>query len=300
MKLKHTICAVAAGFIALTVAGCAATGAESADDPGYGVTEEVADTIGETATETTDAEAETETETEAADTATETETTDTVTETEEDAEPQPQTVTYVKVTADGVNVRSGAGTSYSVYGSAGEDTLYSYEGEYDGWYKIGYRNGYAYISKKYAVLTEMAASDNGQIERVIGVGTQLLGTTYVYGAVRYHDGKGNKISGFTVTAFDCSSLMQYMFYMGADVLLDVTTRTQVVQGTTVARSDLQRGDLIFFTNSSRYNKMGVERIGHVALYLGDNYILHTASDYAKIEQISSTRWSYYVQTQRMI
>ena len=57
---------------------------------------------------------------------------------------------------------------------------------------------------------------------------------------------------------------------------------------------------MFFTNSTRKDKVGVERIGHVALYLGNNYILHTASDYAKIEQISSTRWSYYIQSQRML
>ena len=57
---------------------------------------------------------------------------------------------------------------------------------------------------------------------------------------------------------------------------------------------------MFFTNATRKNYTGVERIGHVALYLGNNYILHTASDYAKIEQISPTRWSYYIQTQRII
>lgn len=274
MKFRLSIFAVAASFIALTVAGCASAGTGG----NQGADDDVTDEVGSDVTE--DGE----------------DVTDTVTE----AEPEVQTVTYVKVTADGVNVRSGAGTSYSVRGSAEEDTLYSYEGEYDGWYKIGYRNGYAYISKKYAVITGLAAGESGQTEQVIAYGAQLLGTPYVYGAVRYHDGKGNRLSGFTTAAFDCSSLMQYIFYMGADVLLDVTTRTQVVQGTTVARSDIRRGDLIFFTNSSRYNRTGIERIGHVAMYLGDNYILHTASDYAKIEQISSTRWSYYIRTQRMI
>ena len=94
--------------------------------------------------------------------------------------------------------------------------------------------------------------------------------------------------------------MQYMFYKGADELLQVNTRTQVYQGTTVAKSELRRGDLMFFTNATRKNYTGVERIGHVAMYLGNNYILHTASDYAKIEQISPTRWSYYIQTQRII
>ena len=50
---------------------------------------------------------------------------------------------------------------------------------------------------------------------------------------------------------------------------------------------------------SRKDKVGVERVGHVALYLGDNWILHTASDYAKIEQISAKRWSYFIQGQRI-
>ncbi|MDE7306575.1 MAG: C40 family peptidase, partial [Clostridia bacterium] len=128
----------------------------------------------------------------------------------------------------------------------------------------------------------------------------FLGTPYVYGAVRLHDGKGNMLKGFTKNAFDCSSLMQYMFYEGAGKLLNVTTRTQVSQGKTVSKSQLKRGDLMFFTNASRKNNTGVERIGHVAIYLGDNYILHTASDYAKIEQISATRWGYFIQAQRML
>ena len=157
-----------------------------------------------------------------------------------------------------------------------------------------------YISKKYCVVTEMDKSDNEKIEAVIAEGTNVLGTPYVYGAVRLHDGKGNKLKGFSINAFDCSSLMQYMFYYGADTLLQVNTRTQVYQGTTVSKSKLKRGDLMFFTNASRKNNTGIERIGHVAIYLGDNWILHTASDYAKIEQISSTRWGYYIQSQRMI
>ena len=93
--------------------------------------------------------------------------------------------------------------------------------------------------------------------------------------------------------------MQFMFYKGANVLLNMNTRTQVSQGKAVT-DELKRGDLMFFTNASRKNNTGLERVGHVALYLGDNYILHTASDYAKIEQISSTRWSYYICARRMV
>lgn len=215
-------------------------------------------------------------------------------------EPELTTVSYIQVTTNGVNIRSGAGTGYSAVATAEKSTMYTYLGEEDGWYKTRYRNKTVYISKKYCVVTEMNKSDNEKIEAVIAEGANYLGTPYVYGAVRLHDGSGRFLSGFTTNAFDCSSLMQYMFYKGADTLLQVNTRTQVFQGTTVKKSQIRRGDLMFFTNSSRKDKVGVERIGHVALYLGDNWILHTASDYAKIEQISSTRWSYYIQTQRMI
>ena len=218
-----------------------------------------------------------------------------------EAPPQPEYREYVRLTADGVNIRKGAGTAYAAVGAAEKDTRYEYLGETGGWYRISYKNSVGYISGKYAKVVKMQASENEAVESVIEEGLKLLGVKYVYGAVRYHDGRGNKLKNFTTSAFDCSSLMQYMFYMGADgLLLDVTTRTQVVQGKTVPRSELRRGDLMFFTNAQRYNKTGTERIGHVALYLGENLILHTASDYAKIEEISATRWSYYVQAQRMI
>ena len=215
-------------------------------------------------------------------------------------EPKVKTVSYVTTTTNGVNLRSGAGTGYSVRGSAEKSTLYALDGKTDGWYKTGYKDGVAYISCKYCSVVEMTASDNDKIEAVIAEGAKLLGTPYVYGATRMHDGKGHMNRYFTTSEFDCSSLMQYMFYKGAGVLLDVNTRTQVYQGKTVTRSQLKRGDLMFFTNASRKNNKGIERIGHVALYLGDNWILHTASDYAKIEQISSTRWSYFIQGQRII
>ena len=289
MKTKFFV--VLAVLAALTMAGCAASGEEMGRPP---FEEEV---VGGTGSDTdgapedddnheTDGGAEEEVEEEP----------------EEEHQPEPVAAAkYVSLLSDGVNIRNGAGTGYTVLGAAEKDTRYAYLGEVDGWYKIGYKNTTAYISKKYAQLKDMAVSSNKKVESVISEGAKLLGTKYVYGATRYHDGNGNKLKAFTISAFDCSSLMQYMFYMGADGhLLGVTTRNQVLQGKTVAKSDLQRGDLMFFTNASRYNKTGVERIGHVALYLGDNMILHTASDYAKIEEISATRWKYYVQSQRMI
>ena len=61
-----------------------------------------------------------------------------------------------------------------------------------------------------------------------------------------------------------------------------------------------RGDLLFFTNADREDESGIERVGHVALYLGDGYILHTSEDYAVIEEISPTRESYFIEARRVI
>lgn len=213
-----------------------------------------------------------------------------------------QNAMYARAKVNGLNLRSGPGSGYASLGyiNAGDMVvLLSQEGD---WYKTQYKNKTAYISanQSYTEAFEIELSDNAVIEKVIDEGLQLLGFPYVYGAIRYHDGSGKKLSNFDPTKYDCSSLMQYIFYHGAGVNLNMTTRTQVKQGAYVPKSDIKRGDLIFFTNSSRYNNTGVERIGHVALYLGENYILHTASDYAVIEEISTQRWKYYIETRRLV
>ena len=215
-------------------------------------------------------------------------------------QPQPAKAQYVSVTASGVNLRSGAGTNYFAMGTAEKNTLYAIYGRQGDWYMTYYKNKPVYINANYCTVVQMSKNANEDVEKVITEGYKYMGVTYVYGATRYHDGTGKKLAGFTTSAFDCSSYMQYIFLYGGGVLLDVTTRTQVVQGAPVARKDIQRGDLLFFTNSSRYDKEGVERIGHVALYLGDNYILHTASDYARAEQITQARWNYYITARRVL
>lgn len=219
-------------------------------------------------------------------------------EPEPEIEPVVQYAQYIKCTGDNVNLRSGAGTSYSVLGSAEEGTSYAVVEKSGNWYKTFYRGKTAYLYASYAAVFSIEESKDEQIESVIEEGYKLIGVPYVYGAVRLHDGKGKLLAGFSTQKFDCSSLMQYVFYKGAGLLLQVNTRTQIKQGEYVAKSDIQRGDLLFFTNEKRQHLSGIERVGHVALYLGNDYILHTASDYARIEKISASRWKFYVEARR--
>ncbi len=216
-------------------------------------------------------------------------------------DPEPERAEYILVRTDGLNIRTGAGTEYPSLGQAQKNILLRYDGAEGGWLRTRYRGKTAFVSGKTEFAGTMSMNRGEEIvERVIEEGLDLLGTPYVFGAVRLTDGKGHFMKGFTAEAFDCSSLMQYIFYRGAGVELDVTTRTQILQGEAVPREELRRGDLMFFTNASRCNRTGIERVGHVALYLGDNYILHTASDFAKVEQISPARWAYFLAARRVI
>lgn len=215
-------------------------------------------------------------------------------------DPVTQTAQYIRCTGDNVNLRAGAGTDYAVLGSAKKGTMYAIIGKTGSWYKTYYRNKIAYIYASYTSVVTLEKSEDEEVENVLSEGYKLIGVPYVYGAIRFHDGTGKLLKGFNAQKFDCSSLVQYVFYKGADEILNVTTRTQVKQGKYVAKSNLQRGDCLFFTNEDRQYNTGIERIGHVAIYLGNDYILHTSSDYARIEKMTASRWKFYVEARRFL
>jgi len=198
---------------------------------------------------------------------------------------------------DSLNVRSNASTSSKKLGSINKGDMLSLQGESGEWYITIYKEQKAYVHKDYATIVKIEKS-NDKIESVIDVGLTLLGHPYVYGSERYHWGNGILNYNFVPGKYDCSALMRYMFYKGNGNLLEVTSKKQYYQGTAV--NELKRGDLMFFTNANGYNATGINRIRHVGLYLGNNYILHTASDYAVIEQISQTRWNYFITAKRII
>ena len=172
-------------------------------------------------------------------------------------------------------------------------------GEKEGFYKTIFKEKEAYVSKNLCSIMKIEYSDD-KSERAIDVGSTLMGYPYVWGSQRYHWGNGKLNSNFIKGEFDCSALVQYSYYHSDKILLDVTSRAQSKNGVHVEKNNLKRGDLMFFTNASRKNKVGTEKIGHVGIYFGNNYILHTASDHAVIEPISSLRWSYYLFSRRVV
>lgn len=62
------------------------------------------------------------------------------------------------VTADALNVRSGAGTNYSVISSVSYGTKIDILSNENGWYKIKLNNGFGYVSGTYVQVTENSGS----------------------------------------------------------------------------------------------------------------------------------------------
>ncbi|MEW9674235.1 C40 family peptidase [Ammoniphilus sp. 3BR4] len=113
------------------------------------------------------------------------------------------------------------------------------------------------------IFSATSASAMSQADQIIKTGKQYLNTPYVYGAPRLQDQN-----------FDCSSFTQFIFWKhGYEI--GYTTREQALKGKYIPVDQIQKGDLLFFTTPSRKDLSGLEKVGHVAIYLGKGKILHT-------------------------
>lgn len=175
-----------------------------------------------------------------------------------------------------LNVRSAPSTSGAVVGQLlPEDSAQLISHIDTGWYKIIYKGKTAYISASASYTVKVTNTDYRVIaDRIIAEGLKILGTPYEFGAQRLLLG-GKLNPKFTGNTFDCSSFVQYIFYKGAGIKLNEDSRSQSIQGTQVNKANLRKGDLLFMYSTARQYNTGIERIGHVALYIGNNRILHT-------------------------
>jgi len=98
---------------------------------------------------------------------------------------------------------------------------------------------------------------------VVGIAMRYLGVPYVWG-------------GSTPRGFDCSGLVSYVFAQ-IGVSLPHSSYSQFGMGTAVSISELQPGDLVFFTGAS-----------HVGIYIGGGQFIHAphTGDVVKISSLS--------------
>ncbi|MEI3138493.1 MAG: NlpC/P60 family protein [Lachnospiraceae bacterium] len=147
------------------------------------------------------------------------------------------------------NGSTGTDTSYD-NGSTGKDTSYDNEG-------TGTDTSYDNGNTGTDTTTDSSASDSSLGQQIVDYAVQFVGNPYVYGGTSLTN--GTDCSGFT---------MSVMANFG--IGLARTAADQSYGGTSVAISDIQPGDLLFYSDGSG--------ISHVALYIGGGQIVHAATE----------------------
>lgn len=219
------------------------------------------------------------------------ETNQTSTEQTNTTEPAEQTPATTEpqtgyISASSVNVRASASTSANVVTTLTRNTEVTIEGEENGWTRITTSTGVSgYVSSEYISDEQVQATNRSDSERtqkivelpntatdvteteevntvvnkgeeVVDYAKTLLGKDYVYG-------------GVGPNSFDCSGFTQYV-YKKFGINLSHSASAQANIGTTVSKSDLQLGDMVFFSQ-------GGSSIGHVGIFVGNNSFIHAAN-----------------------
>ena len=95
-----------------------------------------------------------------------------------------------------------------------------------------------------------------------------------------------KLGGNTRQGIDCSGLTCITFEKATGLKLPRSSGEQAKFSHRIKRSDLRPGDLVFFTS-----RRGGNRINHVAIYIGDNSIIHsTTSQGVTVSSLDEEYW----------
>lgn len=118
--------------------------------------------------------------------------------------------------------------------------------------------------------TNTQTADAASFSEIKDQAYTYLGTPYKYG-------------GTTSSGFDCSGYTQKVF-ANLGYTLNRTSSGQYSQGTSVSKSNLQIGDLVFFNTSG-------SGVSHLGIYVGSGNFIHSSS--SKGVSVSSINDPYY-------
>lgn len=191
---------------------------------------------------------------------------------------------YGYVNADKVNARQEANTQSGILAILDKGKQLSVIEKSGDWYRVMFDGKTAYIYATYVDVT--ALSSQTQQTAVVSRGEgrsgissyalNLLGKKYVWGA-----------SG--PSTFDCSGFTRYVYKSAAGTELPHNSTAQSTVGTTVEKSNLAVGDLVFFTT----DRSG--KVNHAGIYVGNGMFAHASSAKGKVI-VSDLKSGFYSET----
>ncbi|HWV11116.1 MAG TPA: C40 family peptidase, partial [Pseudomonas sp.] len=116
-------------------------------------------------------------------------------------------------------------------------------------------------------------------DSILSHGLSLVGTRYRFGGSSVKSG------------FDCSGFIGYLFKEEIGLQLPRSTRDMInIDAPLVERSDLEPGDLVFFSTNGR------GRVSHAGIYLGDDRFIHSSSSRSGGVRVDSLEDRYWNRT----
>ena len=178
---------------------------------------------------------------------------------------------YVYSSDGALNMRKGASVKFQKVGTLknNQKVKIKYKIKRNGsyWYygtvgnKKGWMNAHYLVNKKVTKKStsksKITKTANTVSSDVIDYGLRFKGVPYVWG-------------GTTPNGFDCSGFTSYVFRNEANKIIPRTAAAQYAYSQKISHANAEPGDLVFFSNSG-------SRVTHVAIYAGNNRILHASS-----------------------
>lgn len=187
-----------------------------------------------------------------------------------------KTDTYGK-SISSLNVRSGAGTNYSVKTVLKKGEIVAITNSSNSWYQIKTSSNITgWVSSRYINITTELPGDNtpseSKNEEVVNLAMAQLGKPYVWG-------------GNGPNSFDCSGFTSYVYLNARGISLPRISYEQATVGTAVGTDNLKVGDLLHFATVTP------GKTSHVGIYIGNNEFIHasgsqTRPDKVKIDSLS--------------